>query len=713
MPAPLSVRLMRSMREADAPPPGPEFEPLLEAAPTPRGMRKDVADLIAHVAGGHLARDVLFIAPTGAIDRRNRVPIAETVEGEIATIEAEVDAHLPSFNARAPYRIRLRDASGFLSAAYFRPKAEMLKRLWPVGQTRLVSGRVQVHGGERQMLHPDYVVDPAKGEAPPDVEPVYPLTAGLAGRQIQRFVREALSRLGAHPEWLDPATVAARRWPSFADAIRLLHQPVAPEDILPSGPARTRLAYDEFFVRQAALHRRRARRESIPGQALSALGDLEARILASLPFAPTDAQRRAAGEIGADLARAAPMLRMLQGDVGSGKTLVAALAMARAAEAGVQSALMAPTEILARQHGETMIPLLGSAGVEAVVLTGRDKLRERRTILAQLASGQIKVVLGTHALFQDDVSFADLGLVVIDEQHRFGVSDRMRLVSKGAEPHVLVMSATPIPRTLALAMHGDMDISILDEKPPGRKPVATRALSTSRMDEVIDAIARAAMEGDRAYWVCPVIEDSELTDLAAVEDRYELLRGRFGDKVALVHGRLPGAEREKAMERFRIGDAFVLVATTVIEVGVNVPEATIMVIEHAERFGLAQLHQLRGRVGRGERPATCLLLWRPPLSDGARERLDALRRTDDGFAIAELDYKMRGAGDILGVRQSGFPAFRFVAPELHGDLLPVADREARLALQRDPDLETPRGRAISAALRLFGVEDAAGKARSG
>jgi ATP-dependent DNA helicase RecG len=389
------------------------------------------------------------------------------------------------------------------------------------------------------------------------------------------------------------------------------------------------------------------------------------------------------------------------------------MAMARAAEAGVQSALMAPTEILARQHGETVVPLLAAAGLEAVVLTGRDKGRDRARILERLAAGEIHAVLGTHALFQDEVKFNDLGLIVIDEQHRFGVSDRMRLVAKGAQPHVLVMSATPIPRTLALAVHGDMDVSVLDEKPPGRKPVATRALPTSRMEDVVDAIARAAAAGDRAYWVCPLIEESELTDMAAVEDRHQVLKARFGDRVELVHGRLSASERERAMERFRTGDAFLLVATTVIEVGVNVPEATIMVIEHAERFGLAQLHQLRGRVGRGDRPATCLLLWRPPLSEGAKERLDALRRTEDGFQIAELDYKMRGAGDILGVRQSGFPDFRFVSPEHHGDLLAAADREARLALQRDPLLESARGRVIAAAMRLFGVDDGAGRARSG
>jgi ATP-dependent DNA helicase RecG len=679
---------MRRMNDTPNEPTG-----LLAPAPLPRGYRRETAELMAHVAGGPLARDFAFLAPTGAIDRRNRVSIADTTEGEIATIEAEVDAHLPSFG-KSPYRIRLRDETGFLSVTYFRARADMLKRMWPVGQKRLVSGKVQIHSGERQMLHPDHVVDPATGETPPNVEAVYPLTAGLSGRQVQRFVRESMRLLTDPPEWLDPATLAARNWPAFASALRLLHEPQEPTDIAPEGPARTRLAFDELFLRQVALH-------------------LGAKILASLPFAPTGAQVRADKEIAADIAQSSPMLRLLQGDVGSGKTLVAALAMARAAECGVQSALMAPTELLARQHGESIVPLLAAAGLEAVVLTGRDKGKDKAHILKRLASGEIAAVIGTHALFQDDVTFKDLGFVVIDEQHRFGVSDRMKLVAKGGEPHVLVMSATPIPRTLALAVHGDMDVSVLDEKPPGRKQIQTRALPTNRMDDVIDAISRASAQGDRAYWVCPLIEESELSDLAAVEDRYEDLRAHFGDAVEIVHGKMSATDRDRAMDRFKSGEAFVLVATTVIEVGVNVPEATIMVIEHAERFGLAQLHQLRGRIGRGDKQGTCLLLWRPPLSENAKERLDALRKTDDGFVIAELDYKMRGSGDILGVRQSGFPDFRFVQPEAHGDLLPAADREARLAIQRDPKLETPRGRAISNAALLFGVDVGRGQTRSG
>ncbi len=669
-------------------------------------------ELIAKVAGGGLARDLLFLAPHNAIDRRLRVPIAEAREGEIATIEAEVDQHMPGYR-NLPYRIRLRDETGFLSVAYFRGKRDMLERMWPVGQKRLVSGTVEIYNGERQMLHPDHVVDPARGEAPPSVEPVYPLTAGLPGRTLARAVLQALESVGDVPEWLEPTTVTANGWPTFREALERMHRPEAPEDVAPQSIYRTRLAYDELFARQCALRLRRARRRESPGRAVKGDGALGDKIIASLPYKPTGAQTRSVREITEDMARPAPMLRLLQGDVGSGKTLVAALAMARASEAGLQSAMMAPTDLLARQHGATLQPFLDAAGISWAVLTGRDKGKDRKAIMARMASGQLSVVIGTHALFQDEVAFADLGLIVIDEQHRFGVSDRMRMVAKGYAPHVLVMSATPIPRTLSLAVHGDMDLSVLDEKPPGRQVIRTVAMPASRAEEVTDKIAEAAVHGERAYWVCPLIEESEAVDLAAAQDRYEILRERFGDSVEIVHGKMSLMSREAAMDRFRSGEAFLLVATTVIEVGVNVPEATIMVIEQAERFGLAQLHQLRGRVGRGDKQGSCVLLWRPPLGESAKERLDALRRNDDGFVISEIDYKMRGAGDVLGVQQSGLPPFRLVDPETHGGMLGTADKEARLAIERDPDLKTPRGQAIRIALDLFGYAEAAELARSG
>ncbi|HRP09837.1 MAG TPA: ATP-dependent DNA helicase RecG [Terricaulis sp.] len=701
------------MNDAPASPPqSAAAAALLAEARAPKGARKETMALIAKVAGGPLVRDLMLLAPHNAIDRRKRVPIAETDDGDIATIEAEVDGHMPGYR-NLPYRIRLRDESGFLTVAYFRPNEEMLRRMWPEGQTRLVSGKITIYEGMRQMLHPDYVVDPAKGDAPPPVEPIYPLTQGLPGRTLQRTIQAALDTVPETPEWLEPTTVKAEDWPDFRTALEHIHRPAAPEDVAPESPFRTRLAYDELFARQCALRLRRMYRRKSAGRAIAGDGRLAAKMLASLAYRPTGAQTRATEEILADMAEPAPMLRLLQGDVGSGKTLVAALAMARAAEAGLQSAMMAPTDLLARQHGATLEPLLAAAGIPMAVLTGRDKAKERKAILAKLASGEISVVVGTHALFQDEVVFNDLGLIVIDEQHRFGVSDRMRMVAKGYAPHVLVMSATPIPRTLALSIHGDMDLSVLDEKPPGRMPIKTATMPVSRMEEVIDAIDAARRRGERAYWVCPLIEESEAIDLAAVDDRHKELSMRFGKGVEIVHGKMSGPAREAAMERFRSGESFLLVATTVIEVGVNVPEATIMVIEHAERFGLAQLHQLRGRVGRGDKQGSCVLLWKPPLSEHAKQRLDAFRRTDDGFAISELDYKMRGAGDVLGVQQSGLPPFRLVSPEAHSGMLGAADKEARLAVERDPALSSDRGRAIRLALALFGYTEAAELARSG
>jgi ATP-dependent DNA helicase RecG len=702
----------------DAPAAAPASEPAgptgayLAPARAPKGARRETMGLIAKVAGGRLLRDLLFLAPSAAIDRRNRVLICDTEDGVIATVEVEVESHMGAYK-NLPHRIRVRDQSGFLTVTYFRGHDDMLKRMWPVGQTRLVSGKVTFHQGLRQMVHPDYVVDPAKGEAPPPVEPVYPLTDGLAGRTLQRAIALALDGAPEAPEWLEPTTIQAHDWPDFRTALEHLHRPAAPEDVAPASPFRTRLAYDELFARQCALRLRRAYRRQQPGRAVAGDDRFIKRLLSGLPYRPTRAQTRASAEIDADMAEPAPMLRLLQGDVGSGKTMVAAHAMARAAEAGLQSAMMAPTDLLARQHGATLAPMLEAAGLKMGVLTGRDKAKERRAVLDALAKGELDVVVGTHALFQEDVVFNDLGLVVIDEQHRFGVSDRMRMVSKGFAPHVLVMSATPIPRTLALSIHGDMDLSVLDEKPPGRMPIATAAMPLGRMEEVIAAILEAAKRDERAYWVCPLIEESEAVDLAAVEDRYQELKARFGEGVELVHGRMTLSARETAMDRFRAGTSFLLVATTVIEVGVNVPEATIMVIEHAERFGLAQLHQLRGRVGRGDKRGSCVLLWKPPLGEQAKERLDALRRNDDGFAIAEIDFRMRGAGDMLGTQQSGLPPFRLVDAEIHAGLLGAADKEARLAIERDPELAGPRGQAIRMALTLFGYADAAELARSG
>ncbi len=436
-------------------------------------------------------------------------------------------------------------------------------------------------------------------------------------------------------------------------------------------------------------------------------------LIEALPYSLTPSQTRAVAEIVADLAKPERMLRLLQGDVGSGKTVVALLACAAVIEGGRQAALMAPTEILARQHFNTITPLAAAAGIRVAILTGRERGRERSDILARLAFGEIHVLVGTHAMFQEDVEFRDLALAVVDEQHRFGVHQRLALASKGVAVDVLVMTATPIPRTLVLTYFGDMDVSELREKPAGRRPVDTRAVPLSRLDEIVEAVGRALAEGRSVYWVCPLVEESENIDLAAAEDRFAALEQRFGAMVALVHGRMKGVEKDRAMARFAAGETRLLVATTVIEVGVDVPEATVMVIEHAERFGLAQLHQLRGRIGRGAEASSCLLLYKPPLGDSAKARLEIMRATEDGFRIAEEDLKLRGEGDVLGTRQSGMPGFRVARIHLHGKLIGPARDDASLILVRDPKLASSRGQALRHLLYLFERDEAIRLIRAG
>jgi len=445
---------------------------------------------------------------------------------------------------------------------------------------------------------------------------------------------------------------------------------------------------------------RKAARRREPAAAIVA-SPLAELIEADLPFTLTGAQRRTLAEIRGDLKSGERMSRLVQGDVGSGKTVVAMLAMADVAAGGGQSALMAPTEILARQHFETLAKPLADHGISAVLLTGRDKGAARSAKLRALASGEARVAVGTHALFQDDVIFQSLRLAVIDEQHRFGVAERKRLQDKGPATHLIAMSATPIPRTLELTLYGDLDVSRIDEKPPGRTPVATRAVPMARVSEVEARLRDAVASGAQAFWICPLVSESEVVDLKAAEVRAAELRERIGPGVGLIHGKMPGAEKDAVMSDFAEGRLRILVATTVVEVGVNVPNATIMVIEQAERFGLAQLHQLRGRVGRGRRESACVLLYDPPLSEAGERRLDVLRRTDDGFRIAETDLELRGGGDALGLRQSGFPAYVFADPVIHRDLILTAGDDARLILARDPDLDTPRGHALRVLQELF------------
>ena len=695
----------------------PVLNPLFAALTSLSGIGPKLEALYARLLDRETPRliDLLFHLPSGTIDRRARPKLNEVEPGTVVTVAVTVEEHRPAprNRPRAPYRILVSDDTGTLTLTFFSARPDYLEKLLPVGQTRYVSGTAEFYDGMLQMVHPDRIVDEKGFAALPLVEPVYPLTEGLALGNVRRAVDGALAKLPDLPEWQDEAWVARERFPAFSEALRAMHRPHEPHDIAPDNPAWTRLAYDELLAGQLALALVRANMRRQAGHEHAGDGHLRAKILNALPYALTPSQQKAVDDIVADLSKPERMLRLLQGDVGSGKTLVALTAAAAVIEDGRQAAFMAPTEILARQHLKTIAPLAEAAGIEVAILTGRERGRERDAILERLALGGIHLLVGTHALFQDDVVFRDLALAIVDEQHRFGVHQRLALTQKGEAVDVLVLTATPIPRTLVLTYFGDMDISELREKPAGRQPIDTRTIPLDRLDEVEAAIGRALDEGKRAYWVCPLVEESEKSDLAAAEDRYEELRRKFGDAVDLVHGKMKGAEKDAAMARFAAGESRLLVATTVIEVGVDVPEATIMVIEHAERFGLAQIHQLRGRVGRGFGKSTCLLLYRAPLGETAKARLAILRDSEDGFRIAEEDLRLRGEGDVLGTRQSGLPGFRIARPELHGKYLGAARDDAQLILTRDPSLTSERGQALRQLLYLFGKDEAITLIRAG
>jgi ATP-dependent DNA helicase RecG len=695
----------------------PVLNPLFASLTSLAGIGPRLEKLYARLLDREAPRviDLLFHLPSGVIDRRARPKLRDVQPGQVITVAVTIDRHRPSppNRPRAPYRIYASDDTGDIILTYFNARHDYLEKLIPVGELRYVSGTAEFYDGMLQMVHPDRVVDEAGFAALPLVEPTYPLTEGLALGNIRRAMDGALGRLPDLPEWQDEAWASRERFPAFAEALRHLHRPHEPRDVLPECPAWTRLAYDELLAGQLALALVRAHMRRQSGRGTASEGRLRARVMKALPYALTHSQQKAVDDIITDLARPQRMLRLLQGDVGSGKTVVALIAAAAVIEAGRQAAFMAPTEILARQHLKTIAPLAEAAGIRIAILTGRERGPARKDILDRLTLGDIDLLLGTHALFQEDVAFHDLALAIVDEQHRFGVHQRLALTQKGEAVDVLVLTATPIPRTLVLTYFGDMDVSELREKPAGRQPIDTRTVPLSRLDEVEEAVGRALGAGQRAYWVCPLVEESEKSDLAAAQERYEELRKRFGNTVDLVHGRMKGADKDAAMARFAAGETQLLVATTVIEVGVDVPEATVMVVEHAERFGLAQLHQLRGRIGRGAGHSTCLLLYKAPLGETAKARLHTLRETEDGFRIAEEDLKLRGEGDLLGTRQSGLPGFRVARLEMHGKYLGAARDDAALVLARDPALKSERGEALRHLLYLFGKDEAIQLIRAG
>ena len=679
----------------------PEIFQLFAATTSLSGVGAKLAAVLEKRVGSHVI-DVLRHLPIGLTDRRQRPALSAVVDGSIATFEILVMKHdRPARGVRRPYRVFCQNETGELELVFFHAHSDYIAKQLPVGARRIVSGRVDLFQGRVQMAHPDHIVAPENSDSMPLLEPIYPLTAGLTPKILRRTLTDALTRLPDLPEWIPEAILSTQKWPGFADAMRAVHAPQSEADLLPTSPARARLAFDELLANQLALIMvRQQAGDSAPGRSFTTSGKLVGALKDSLAFDMTAAQHRAISEITADQVAPKRMLRMLQGDVGSGKTLVALAAMLTAVESGAQAALLAPTEVLARQHHASLSALLQPLQIEVGLLLGQGRTsaqkpdasqqnhakppptqRSRKATLAAMADGTLSLVVGTHALLSDTAIFKDLGVAVIDEQHRFGVRQRILLGEKGRNVDVMVMTATPIPRSLAMTAYGDLDHSQLDEKPVGRLPIDTRVIAGERLDDIVDGLRRALGDGKRAYWICPLVDESDQLDIAAAEARFASLSHALpGISVALAHGKMKAAERDSAMQDFRTGRAQLLVATTVVEVGVDVPEASIIVIEHAERFGLAQLHQLRGRVGRSSTQSSCLLVYYPPLSETASKRLSVMRETNDGFVIAEEDLSLRGPGEFLGQRQSGVPEFVLADLAVHRDLLAMARTEAHTLL---------------------------------
>jgi ATP-dependent DNA helicase RecG len=673
------------------------LDSLFRSVGTIRGVGPRTIKLYEKLLGNTKILDVIFHKPISVIERQFAPSIMSAKIGDTACIKVTIEKHIPNERKSQPYRIRARDASGFLELAFFHAQGDWISKAYPIGQTLMLCGQIDDFKGGRQMTHPD-ILDT---DNPEKIEIIYPLTAGLSNKVFRKTLLASFEQTPILPEWIDKTHLTRMQWPDWKSSLHHLHHPQSESDLSPAHPALTRLAYDEFLANQLTLAIIRLKQRKLKGRSFIVTGQYRQKLERSLPWPLTRFQQEALSEIDKDMALPHRMLRLLQGDVGSGKTIVAALAMMNAVDSGAQAAIMAPTEILARQHAETLKPFFDLIGIKFCVLTGRDKGKARAEILQDIISGNIQIIIGTHALFQDGVEFANLGLAVIDEQHRFGVHQRLQLSTKTLGTDVLVMTATPIPRTLALTAYGDMEVSRIVGKPQGRKPIDTRLIPQDNLETMIERLREQVKQGIQIYWVCPLVEESEILDLAAAEERYLVLQQIFGDKVGLVHGRLKPKEKDEVMAKFSQGEIAILVATTVIEVGVNVPNASIIVIEHAERFGLAQLHQLRGRVGRGSQQSYCFLVYANHLTETAKERLKILRETEDGFLIAEKDLELRGGGEVLGTKQSGMIEFRLANLSAHSDLLISARQDAALILEKDPDLKTERGQALRTLLYLF------------
>lgn len=679
--------------------------PLFSGIENLNGVGDKTAKLVRNLTGDKIV-DLLWHLPSSIIDRSYSPQLINARVGSIVTIKIKILEHLEPKIKKLPYKIICTDGTDNLTLSFFRAYPDTLKRNLPTGEERIVSGKLESFNGTLQMSHPDYIGKNEDFDKIKGIEAIYPLTGGVTNKMLNKLIKQALARVPHLPEWMEEHHLKSLNLPSFNEALVKIHTPQREVDTLSSSIARTRLAYDELLANQLALAIVREKVKKQKGREIKGNGLLRKKVLDKLPFELTDSQVKVLGEINSDQASSYRMLRLLQGDVGSGKTIVALMSMLNAVECGTQAAIMAPTEILAKQHLETFQPLCEEIGIRVELLTGRVKGKIRNQLLADLAEGKIDILIGTHALFVENVVFKDLACVVVDEQHRFGVHQRLALSDKGNKPDILVMTATPIPRTLVLTAYGDMEYSKIDQPPKGRKPVDTRVLPITKLQDVISGLKRKVDEGCRAYWVCPLVEESEKVDLAAAVERFATLQKVFGDDVGLVHGKMKEKEKDQVMQRFKCGEIKVLVATTVIEVGVNVPEATVMVIEHAERFGLAQLHQLRGRIKRGFQASTCMLLYAYPLSENSRSRLNIMKETEDGFVIAEKDLELRGGGEILGTKQSGFCEFRIADMNEHKNLLLTAHKDALMILANDPKLETPRGEALRILLYLFERDEA-------
>ena len=672
------------------------------------GIGEKTAILCSKLCGSNVV-DLLFHMPAGFIDRRLKTKIAKAPLNEVVTVEVVVDCHYPPATRKSPYKVLCHDDTGQIGVVFFHVYGNYPQQALPIGKKCVISGKIEQFGAlnkQKQMTHPDYIVPESEVYKIPAIECVYPLTAGLSGKLLNKAIRAGIEKTPLLPEWQDPAMTKREGWQDFKTALKIIHCPENEKDLKETPLAKQRLAYDELLANQLALALVRNNMRRLGGRRICGNGQIRQSVLKMLPFALTNAQIRVLKEINKDMDSPLRMLRLVQGDVGSGKTLVALFAMLNAVESGAQAALMVPTDILANQHFNFIQKTVNPAGVQVVLLTGRDKGKKREEILRQIASGQAQIVIGTHALFSQDVVFKDLALTVVDEQHKFGVHQRLSLSEKGKSADMLVMTATPIPRTLTLTYYGDMETSRIDELPAGRKPITTRVLPTTRIDETASALKRKIEEGNQIYWVCPLVEESEKIDLAAAQERFDHLNRLFPGRVGLVHGKMKSVEKEDVMKKFSISELDILVATTVIEVGVDVPNATVMVIEHAERFGLAQLHQLRGRVGRGEKESTCLLLYANPLNQTAQARLSIMRETQDGFKIAEQDLILRGAGEVLGTRQSGLQEFKIADLSTDQNLLKMARNDAKYIMNIDPCLVSERGKALRLLLHLFRKEDA-------